>query len=399
LQQVAALARGERLALFVDEVTYLIDVNPAIVGTLQKAWDQWLSKSNLMFGLSGSQMGLMQKQIISYQAPLYGRATAQIKLPPLPFDVTSQFFPDYEPPERVAVYAIFGGIPAYWERLDAGASVMENVRSQLLTSNTLMQEEPRLLLQDFINDPHNYVGIMRAIAHGEHTQNGISKMTGLSKGHVSKYLSVLRETGFVEREVPVTESEPSSRLGRYFVTDPYLRFYYRFLSSYQLHVALGAQQQALKSISQSLPEFIEDNTWRELCQGWLLRASGEGEFPVMIEQVGSAWKRNFYFDVVGINRMEKILVAGSCQWQNGPADLGAIRDLVMQAPSLIPRDEPWRVYYLGFASGGWSRDALDLADRLVRSGKAEHNWRVEGVQLLDLARVDADMARWSMSPN
>ena len=50
-------------------------------------------------------------------------------------------------------------------------------------------------------------------------------------------ISVLQDAGFVERRVPVTAA-PSSRLGRYHIVDPYLRFYYRFLATRQAQLAL-----------------------------------------------------------------------------------------------------------------------------------------------------------------
>lgn len=319
LRQVALLSRTRRIAIFIDEVTYLIDVNPDFVGTLQKAWDAWLSTSNLLLAMSGSQMGLMQKELLSYQAPLYGRATAQVKLQPLSFSTSQQFFPQYSPAERVSLYSIFGGIPAYWERLDGDATVMENLMQQLSPSNALMYDEPRILLQDFINDPHNYVGIMRAISQGAQMLSAICARTGLSKGHTSKYLSILRETGFVVRQVPVTENQAKSRRGRYFVTDPYLRFYYRFLSAYQSMLALGEQREMLLAIEQELPSFIEQNTWRELCQEWLLRASARRQLPVSVKKVGGEWRRSHAVDVVGIDDEQKQIVLGVCVWQDGPA--------------------------------------------------------------------------------
>lgn len=397
-QQVATMASEQRLALFIDEVTYLMDVDPSIAGTLQKAWDHWLSKSNLMLALAGSQMGLMQKKVLSYQAPLYGRSTAQIKLPPLPFSVTKEFFPNYTTRDRVNIYAIWGGIPAYWERLDTAVSVMENVRVQLLTSNTLMQEEPRLLLQDFISDPHNYVGIMRAIAYGAHTQNAISQHTGLSQGHISKYLSVLRETGFVERRVPVTESLKKSRRGRYFITDPYLRFYYRFLSTYQTQLALGAQQQALAYIGEHLAEFVQTSTWQELSRAWLLGASAHGEFPLRIEDVGAAWSRKRLFDVVGISRSQKTLALGSCYWNadDEPIDASVIQELTSATANIVPKQGQWTVSYLAFAAGGWAEDALTLVDALPEAADdARTNWQVAGARLVSLAEIEADLVRWA----
>ncbi|MBK7180928.1 MAG: helix-turn-helix transcriptional regulator [Chloroflexi bacterium] len=105
---------------------------------------------------------------------------------------------------------------------------------------------------------------MKAIAQGEQTQLEIANHTGLSQGHISKYLSVLRDTGFVERRIPVTDTVKSRR-GHYSITDPYLRFYYRFLAT-QTHIALGQSHQALKEISREMGPFVERYTWRELCQ-------------------------------------------------------------------------------------------------------------------------------------
>src|SRR5690606_20095188 len=141
------------------------------------------------------------------------------------------------------------------------------------------------LLQDFVNDPHNYVGVMRTIAKGTHTFSDIGRQTGLSMGHTSQYLSLLRDTGFVARYTPVTDNSPNSRRGRYFVTDPYLRFYYRYLAAYHSKLALGQHQQTLESIQASLPEYVQQNTWPELCREWLLHASDRGQLPFVLEEV------------------------------------------------------------------------------------------------------------------
>lgn len=398
LRQIALYSRERRLAVFIDEVTYLMAVNPNFIATLQKAWDQWLGEADVVLALSGSQMSLMQKQLLSYQAPLYGRATAQIMLPPLPFGVTGQYFSEYSAKDRVAIYAIWGGVPAYWERLDPALSVMENLQVQLGYSNTWMLDEPRLLLQDFLTDLYNYVGIMRAMAQGYETLSDISKRAGLSGGPASKYLSILRETGFVERRVPVTERSADSRRGRYFVTDPYLRFFYRFLAAYQSKLAMGQQEQMLETIERELPGFIQKNTWQELCREWLLRASATGELPVPVEDVGSEWKRSFTIDVVGISEQDRSLVLGCCLWNDEPADLEPLQELVRRTTSLIPSgEEDWSVYYVGFASGGWQDTAVAGAESIVyeeKAARARRKWQAAGVRLVDLLQLDADLARW-----
>lgn len=151
-REVANLARQGRLTLFIDEFTYLLEVTPEIAGQLQNFWDQVLSKVDLFLCVSGSHLGMMKREFLAYQAPLYGRATAQIHLQPLPFGLSKRYFPKYTAVDRVAIYAMFGGVPAYWERLDPNKSVSQNIKTQLLTPNNLMQAEPALLLYDFVSD-------------------------------------------------------------------------------------------------------------------------------------------------------------------------------------------------------------------------------------------------------
>jgi hypothetical protein len=392
--EVARLAQGERLALFIDEVTYLIESDAAVSGMLQKVWDHTLKQTNLMLALCGSQRGLMHRELLSYQAPLYGRATAQVELPPLPFQETKNFYPNYDTAEHVAAYSVFGGVPAYLERLDSSAPLMRNIQTQLLTPNTLMQEEPRLLLQDFITDTHNYNGILQAVANGAKTQSAISRHTGLSQGHISKYLSVLRDTGFVERQVPVTEASKKSRRGQYFITDPYLRFYYRFLAANMSQMALRAPSHALKNIEEELPEFIEANTWRELCREWLLKASLHLEEYATLDKTGGAWTRKHEIDVVGISQRRKTLYLGVCSWQSGPVGYGQLTDLISHTGAIVPKSGKWTVHYLGFAREGWTEEAMTMASEVAQSEDEGSNWTIASARLLDLAQVNDDLIRW-----
>ena len=41
-RQVAKLAKGRRVAILLDEVTYIMEIMPDFVATLHKALDQWL---------------------------------------------------------------------------------------------------------------------------------------------------------------------------------------------------------------------------------------------------------------------------------------------------------------------------------------------------------------------
>lgn len=390
-QELARLSENERLAVFIDEFTYLLEIEPGIAGILQNLWDHLFVQSDLLLGLSGSHIGMMQRHVLSYQAPLYGRADAALKLQPLPYGVTTQFFPDYPAKDRVTLYGMLGGIPAYWERFDPKQSLDANIRQQFLTPNHLLQDEPRLLLQDFLTDSHNYVAILRAIAHGHRTPKEIANFTGLDAKHVPAYMSKLVETGFVERRLPVTAG-PTSRMGRHHIVDPFLRFYYRFLSQRQRQLALGVQEQALAEIKRHLRDFIGRHTWEEVCREWLLYASARERVPLLSDKVGSLWNRDAQIDVVGVNSMEKSMVMGECKWSYRVAGRGVVRELVAKTSKVMPKRGRWKVYYLGFARSGWTPAAHAFAQEIQKRGE---NWEAVGAKLLGLEEVDRDLQGWS----
>jgi AAA+ ATPase superfamily predicted ATPase len=334
---------------------------------------------------------MMQRHVLSYQAPLYGRATAKLHLEPLHFGDTIEYFPNFKAEERVALYAMIGGIPAYWERVGQNLSISENIRKLFLTPNTLLQDEPRLLLQDFLKEQRNYVAILKALAAGAATPTEISPQTGQPVSQIPQYLENLIETGFVVRKTPVTRPE-NTKLGRHVINDPFLRFYFRFLSPRQSQLAFGVQEQALDEIKRHLVDFIGTYTWEELCREWLLKASALKRLPFEADQVGSAWTKKAQVDVVGINRMEKTIYLGECKWGTHSCGRDIIVDLVGKTGEVIPPEGHWRVYYLGFARAGWTDAAQTYAQET--KGQQGSNWVIEGTELLQLEQIDQDLTKW-----
>jgi len=394
IEQIAALGREGRTAVFIDEFTYLLANTPSIAGVFQNAWDHHLKNSAVFVALCGSHLGMMERYTLAYQAPLYGRATAQLRLAPLPYGATPHFFPNYDPASRVAVYALFGGIPAYWERFDPALSVSDNIRDQLLSPNNLMFAEPRLLLSDFIREPDNYISILRAIANNYRTQKEIAARSGLQQGHVSKYVSALTEAGFVERRTSVTASD-QSRAGRYHIVDPYLRFYYRFLADRVSQFSMGITEPGLEEIKRHLLDYIGTNTWEELCREWALRAGANGTLPFMADQVGSAWVKEAQMDVAGVNFMRKTLIAGECKWSPKEVEAETLRKLARTTAATVPGNGQWQVYWVVFARGGWDTGARKLAGDPSFNQSVGRNWQSQGIRLVDLAQLDKDLREWS----
>jgi AAA+ ATPase superfamily predicted ATPase len=91
-----ALFQALRQAVVVlDEFLYMVTNHPPLASILQKFWDQTLKNSQIMLILCGSYFGMMEKTVLGYQAPLYGRRTSHYLPEPLQFKDARLFYPSF----------------------------------------------------------------------------------------------------------------------------------------------------------------------------------------------------------------------------------------------------------------------------------------------------------------
>ena len=86
----------KRLVIGIDEITYLIKSTPAFLSILQKYWDTSFSKTKMFLILSGSHVGMMLRNVLNYDSPLYGRRTSQIHLKAFDFKDASKFLKNFD---------------------------------------------------------------------------------------------------------------------------------------------------------------------------------------------------------------------------------------------------------------------------------------------------------------
>jgi len=379
--ELARLRDDNRVVIILDEFTYVMQADPEISSVLQHAWDHSLKgRENLMLVLSGSLAGMIQRHVLNYQAPLYGRATGRLRLLPLSFGALKTLFPKYRTEERVAVYGIAGGIPAYLELFDDWVSIDNNLGRKIISPANVMMQDAVFLLREQLDEPRNYMAVIEAIAAGHHQLSDLADKAGLSRTHITKYLSVLQELGYVEREIPATVRRPErSRMGRYVLTDPYMRFYFRFIHPNLGFIERGMQGQALSAIREQLANFIGSHTFEELCRDWVVVQSENGALPFEPEKIGRFWSRRAEVDVVAISHRRKAILLGECKWRTEKVGIRVIERLVEKTPMVMPKDG-WQVHYVFFSKQGFTAEAESRAAGI-------------GAQLVDLRRLEDDLAQ------
>jgi AAA+ ATPase superfamily predicted ATPase len=381
LRALGELPGQPKPIIVLDEFTYLISGNKAIPSILQKVWDETLKNTQIMMVLCGSYIGMMETEVLGYQAPLYGRRTASTLLRPMDLASSALFFPSYSAEEKFLTWAVVGGMPYYLRTFQDSQDVFANIRQHILDaqSGTLFNE-PRLLLMEELREPRNYFSLLRAIAQGRTRLNEIAQGAGIGDvTTVARYLDILQQMRLITRRVPVTETQPEkSKKGIYHIDDHFLRFWFRYVHPNQSSLDLGLADAILQQrIKSDLDHFVA-NAFEEAAIIFTGRLAQAGELDFFPERIGGWWNRDAEIDVLAINLTEKIALVGECKWTIHPVGASVLDDLKQKAEVLMKEHQIKKVQFALFSRNGFTADVeakstnegvlLFTADSIVNRG-------------------------------
>ena len=348
--------------LVIDEFQYLVNTNPAFPSIFQKAWDEVLSKKNIMVIICGSYINMMTRQVLSEKSPLYGRRTAQIRLAPLSFWEIYQHYTDKTFSELVELYAITGGIPKYMEFFDNSLSVIENISRSVLNKNGFLYDEPAFLLNKEVKEPVNYYSIMRIIAEGNHKLSAISAAMQVNGYQLVPYLETLRNLYLLERRTPITEKNPEkSRKGLYIMKDIFMKFWFQFVFPYKGELELGN----LNFVQERLNNHFVDNhvafVYEDICRNIFSELCKQKQIDFIPSRIGSYWNKHEEIDLVAVDETNKRIFVAECKYYKDgkPVDVNIYAQL--QKKSQIREFSGYDIVYGLFSKSGFSDHLKEIS--------------------------------------
>lgn len=369
LKALAREAQEQRLIVVLDEFTYLIQANAAIPSIIQRLWDETLQHTQMMLILSGSYVGLMEKEVLAYRAPLYGRRTAQWHLQPLAFQDARRFLPGYSVADQMRAFAVLGGVPAYLRQFDDQRSLLSNIEMEILSQGSFLHDEPRFLVQMELREPRIYFAVLEAVANGHIYQRDIARAIGFETTSLNYYLSALRDLGLLERLVPATEEKPArSRRGRYQLKDRFFRFWFRFVYRERAHLERGDTARVRQRIAGEIDAFTS-TTFEDVCREAVWGLEAAGRIPFVPYRVGAWWDREGQIDVTAVG--DEYVLLGECKWQSRPSGPDVLADLKRRA-TRFPGDR---------------RQILAIFSRAGFTTALQEAAASEGVLLLDVNQI------------
>ena len=302
-----------RIALCLDEFPYLAKNDPSLPSLLQKLIDN-MPRRRFHLILCGSSQQMMQGMALDSTSPLYGRADEIIKIRPLE---PGWLVPGLNCSAANAVeeYAVWGGVPRYWELRKEEASLADAIRNLILDRQGVLHEEPMRLFLDDMRESVQAYSIITLVGSGSNRLSEIAGKLNKPATHFSRPMENLVQLGYIKRDIPFGEREKNSKKGIYRIGEPFMNFYFSFVAPNISRLELGLIPQVYSAIEQRFALYVS-REWERLCRDSIPKAPVAGiSFDMASRWWGTgADKKPIEVDLIAESPDEKYLLIGECKW-------------------------------------------------------------------------------------
>jgi len=311
-----------RIVIAIDEFSYWIAKDKAIISEFQYLWDEIIKTKDIFLILSGSYVSMMETDVLSYKSPLYGRRTGQLLVEPLEITYLKDFFPNYTMIDLVRTYGCLDMVPYYLEHFDPNRDFWENVQNVFLEKTNPLYHDAEILLNYELREPNVYFNIMRAILEGSTKLGEIATSARVDITNMPKYLNRLTKLQMVQKMWPVTQ--PKEKRCLYELTDNYFRFWLTYIFPYQEEIE-DSPAQHLDFIKQNYSEYL-GRTFEKFCMKSLRKF-----YPGRFNKIGRWWYKDKEIDIVAINDKTKEIMFCECKWQDRVNAKSVLNDLMAKS--------------------------------------------------------------------
>ncbi len=369
LAQDATKARW-RGPLVIDELPYLVGASPELPSILQRFVDHGARAARFVLALAGSSQRMMQGLVLDAGAPLFGRAREAMKLSPIPVGHLGRALGLAGPRAIVEAWAMWGGVPRYWELAAPFADTTEAVDALVLHPRGPLHDEPARLLLEETPPAVALRPLLDAIGVGAHRVSEIGGRVGQPATSLARPLSRLQELELVVRETPHGEPERSGKRALYRLGDPFLRLWFTLVARRRALLLQAPRKTRLQLLAAALPA-LRSEAWEVLCReavprlGARLEGADYGPARRFWHGAGPEW------DAVAESLDGRTLLVAEAKWPardptaSGIAD--AARALSASGVAPVERRHATAVRYVLFVprrprNGSRSVEGVDLID-------------------------------------
>ena len=243
LNVIADCVKDGNCILMIDEINWFGKTATNISESLFTLWESKLKMlPSFTLILTGSLAGWIDDNF-SKSTAWYGRIMWQPILHPLSLNEALSFIPVSKrkrmtPWEQLSYSMIAGGIPQYLEVLNYSKTIEDNLISLAYSQSGYFFNEYEQLMRELFRAKKTKINkILELLRDKNCTADEVAKGLALSKANGDLYadLEMMEKSFFidVEEQWDITTNKVSSRNKKYYISDPYLRFYHKAIFPYK----------------------------------------------------------------------------------------------------------------------------------------------------------------------
>ena len=322
---------NKRFSLCLDEFPYLVEQSPELPSVLQKLVDE-------------KQLKIMR--------------LTPIRLPYI------QEALSLDAMNAIEEYAVWGGVPRYWELRENRSSLADALWHNILSVNGTLYEEPVKLFQDDVKDIVKTSTIMSYIGTGANRLSEIAARCNEPATNLSRPLKKLVDLGFLEKDVPFGVDEKNAKKSLYKIADPFMAFYYQFVVPNRSFIELDRRLPIEQALNAHFSEYVSMQ-WEKLCRDavtgnivngviygkakrWWGSVLNEDKKPEQVE-----------FDVMAESLDKKYLLVGECKWTTQENSKQLTAELLRKA-NLLPFAKNYTIVPMSFLKNTPKEDNGDI---------------------------------------
>ena len=231
---LSSLPEGRKV-VFIDELPWMDTPRSNFIRALDHFWNAWATmRHDIVLIVCGSATSWIIENIVMNYGGLHNRLTRQIHLQPFTLAECEQYCLSrnlgFTRKQILEGYMVMGGIPYYWNFMQRGRSLAQNIDSMFFAENGDLAHEYDALYASLFRNPRCHLAIIDALAKKKAgmIREELLQHTRLSDSEsFSKALKELEQCSFIRRYSFIGRKTKDSV---YQLMDNYTLFYYKFIA-------------------------------------------------------------------------------------------------------------------------------------------------------------------------
>ena len=236
LKKLISESHDKRKVIFIDEISWMDTPRSDLIMALENFWNGFASaRKDIVLIICTSATSWILKTVIYDKGGLHNRVTDKIPLQPFNLYECERFLESknivMDRYDILEGYMAMGGVPYYWDFIQSGKSMTQNIDTMFFDKDALLKGEFDYLYASVFRKPEDYIKIIKALAKKKAgMQRGeISRETHLAcNGAFSQKIEELESCGFVRRYHAFGKKNMGAVIQ---LIDNYTLFYYKFLEN------------------------------------------------------------------------------------------------------------------------------------------------------------------------